>query len=56
MNKTTTNKVSDCEYCSGQGYLEIFNAYDAADIAVELCPKCNVILGKNFSLDEKISN
>lgn len=55
-NKTATNKVSDCEYCMGSGYLEIHNAYDDADIAVELCPKCNVILGNNFYSAEKIYN
>lgn len=55
-NKTATNKVSDCKYCMGSGYLEIHNAYDDADIAVELCPKCNVILGNNFYSAEKIYN
>ena len=55
-DKTATNKVSNCEYCEGKGYLEIHNAYDVGDIFVEMCPKCNVKVGDCFQPAEKISN
>lgn len=53
--KTDTNKVSDCSYCEGKGYLEIHNAYDESDISLEVCPKCSV-MGGLFQPAEKFSN
>lgn len=55
-DKTISNNVSDCSYCNGKGYVEIFNAYDSSDISIEICPKCFVYRGSFFQPAEKNSN
>ena len=55
-NKTATNSTN-CDYCGGTGYFEIHNAYDAADITVEICDKCTTTnFGSSFLPAEKIIN
>ena len=46
MDNTTETNSTGCEYCGGQGYFEIHNAYDPSEITLETCPKCNVNFGQ----------